>query len=62
LTVAEVVEVIVGQVLRTRPLEVAIPTGRGLLARAGGLAPGLALKLYPAMKKKGLDAQRRTGR
>ena len=62
LTVAEVVDVIVGQVLRTRPLEVAIPTGRGLLARAGGLAPGLAQKLYPAMKKKGLDAQRRTGR
>lgn len=59
LTVDEVVRVVLDEVLPKRPLEVTIPTSRGLLARAGGIAPAIAQKLYPMLKKKGLDGQKR---
>lgn len=59
LTVAEVVSVVLDQVVPSRPLEVSIPMSRGLLARAGGVAPAIAQKLYPMLKKKGLDGQKR---
>ena len=59
LTVAEVVDVVVDRVIPDRPLEISIPMSRGLLARAGGVAPALAQKLYPMLKKKGLDGQKR---
>ncbi len=59
LTVAEVVSVVLDQVVPSRPLEVSIPMSRGLLARAGGVAPAIAQKLYPMLKKKGLQGQKR---
>ncbi len=59
LTVGEVCDVILKRVLPKRPLEVTIPTGRGLLARAGGIAPGLTATLYPLMKERGRSGQRR---
>lgn len=59
LTAAEVTRVIVDHVLPKRPLEVTIPLSRGLLARLGGTLPAAAQKLYPMMKKKGLETQRK---
>ncbi len=59
LTTAEVVDAVLDRALVKRPLEIAIPLDRGLLARAGGIAPAVAQKLYPMMKKKGLERQKR---
>lgn len=55
----EVVRLIVGRVLRDRPLEAILPWSRGFLARLAGFAPGLASWLAPALTKKGLAAQAR---
>jgi 3-oxoacyl-[acyl-carrier protein] reductase len=60
LTVFDIEKVLVEHVLPKRPLEVTIPLSRGLLARVGGAAPGLAGALYPMMKKKGLAGQKRS--
>lgn len=60
LTVDEVVRAVIDRVLPGRPLEIAIPLQRGLLARAGGIAPAVAQKLYPMLKKKGLEGQKRS--
>jgi 3-oxoacyl-[acyl-carrier protein] reductase len=59
LTIDEVERVIMGEVLQRRPLEVTIPTSRGLLARAANTAPGLSRALLPLLKKKGLAVQRK---
>jgi 3-oxoacyl-[acyl-carrier protein] reductase len=59
LTVDEVTAVVLDKVLAQRPLEVTIPQGRGLLARAAGVAPAAAQALYPMMKKRGLAGQQR---
>ncbi len=57
LTTDEIVRVIVDQVLVDKPLEITVPLGRGLLARAASTAPGMSRFLYPILKKKGLAAQ-----
>ena len=62
LTVDEIVQVIVDEVLAKRPLEVTVPLGRGLLARAANAAPGMSQLLYPMLKKKGLAAQAKAKR
>jgi 3-oxoacyl-[acyl-carrier protein] reductase len=62
LTTREVVEVLVGRVLRDRPLEVAIPEHRGLLARAAGAMPASARTLYPLLKRQGLAGQSRSAK
>jgi len=62
LTVAEIERVIVEQVLPRRPLEITIPLSRGLMARVGGIAPGAAQLLYPLLKKKGAQGQRRSSK
>ena len=59
LTTAEVVDAVIHRALVKRPLEMALPVDRGLLARAGGIAPAVAQKLYPMLKKKGLQGQKR---
>lgn len=60
LTVAEVSRVVVEQVLPARPLEISIPVARGLLARVGGALPSTAKVLYPLLRKKGADGQKRS--
>lgn len=60
LTVEEVGQAIVEHVLPKRPTEITLPLGRGLLARIGGIAPGAAQKLYPMMKKKGQEQQKKS--
>jgi 3-oxoacyl-[acyl-carrier protein] reductase len=62
LTTREVVEVLIGRVLRDRPLEVAIPEHRGLLARAAGAMPASARTLYPLLKRQGLAGQSRSAK
>jgi 3-oxoacyl-[acyl-carrier protein] reductase len=60
LTVQDIERALIEHVLPKRPLEITIPLSRGLLARVGGAAPGLASVLYPLMKKKGLSQQKRS--
>jgi NAD(P)-dependent dehydrogenase (short-subunit alcohol dehydrogenase family) len=60
LTVDEVSRVVLEHVLPARPLEVSIPTARGLLARVGGALPAAAKVLYPVMKKMGAGGQKRS--
>lgn len=57
LTVEDVARVILDHVLPNRPLEVTIPQGRGLLARAANTAPHLARALAPMLLKKGKKRQ-----
>ncbi|MEZ4299336.1 MAG: SDR family oxidoreductase [Polyangiaceae bacterium] len=57
LTVEDIEKIIVDKVLPKRPLEVALPLSRALLARAAGAAPEAALALAPTLTKKGLAAQ-----
>ncbi len=60
LTVEDISRALFDHVLPKRPLEITLPLSRGLLARVGGAAPGLAGALYPMMKKKGLGQQKRS--
>jgi 3-oxoacyl-[acyl-carrier protein] reductase len=62
LTVRDIERAIVDVVLPKRPLELALPTGRGLLARVACAAPVLAQRLAPALLKKGVRAQARIKR
>lgn len=62
LSVEDIEEVIVSKVLPHRPIEVALPLSRALLARAANTAPKLALALAPSLTKKGLDAQEKLRR
>jgi 3-oxoacyl-[acyl-carrier protein] reductase len=57
LTVQDVEKVILEKVLPKRPLEVAFPLSRALLARAANAAPEAALALAPSLTRKGLEAQ-----
>jgi 3-oxoacyl-[acyl-carrier protein] reductase len=57
LTVADIARVVLDHVLPHRPLEVTIPLGRGLLARAANTAPELARVLAPVLLKKGKKRQ-----
>jgi len=53
LTVEDVAQVILGEVLTRRPLEVLIPKGRGLLARLVSVWPELGLRLAPRFAAQG---------
>jgi 3-oxoacyl-[acyl-carrier protein] reductase len=57
LTVKDIEDVLVDEVLPNKPLEVALPFGRGAAARLGNLMPGVASILVPLLSKKGLKAQ-----
>jgi 3-oxoacyl-[acyl-carrier protein] reductase len=57
LTVEDIARLILDRVLRERPLEVTIPEGRGLLARAANTAPALAGVLAPLLAKAGKKRQ-----
>jgi 3-oxoacyl-[acyl-carrier protein] reductase len=57
LTVDELTRVIVGPVMRRRPMEVVLPRGRGLLAKLATMAPALIARLGPALTKQGLRRQ-----
>jgi 3-oxoacyl-[acyl-carrier protein] reductase len=57
LTVDEVARVVVDRVLRERPLELAIPLSRGLLARLANTLPAPMLKLAPLFAARGRKRQ-----
>ena len=57
LTVDDIEAAIVKRVLPRRPMELTIPLGRGLLARAANTAPAAALMLAPTLTEKGRKAQ-----
>lgn len=57
LTVADIEEVIFDVVLPKRPLEIAVPWDRGLLARISCIVPESAAVLRPLLERKGLAAQ-----
>jgi 3-oxoacyl-[acyl-carrier protein] reductase len=58
LTAGEVAEVLVGEVLERRPLEVALPRSRKWLARVADLVPEVALWAKPLFEKQGRARQR----
>lgn len=58
LRVEDIETAVFDQVLTKRPQEVLLPMGRGLLARAAGLAPGVARLLTAHLRQKGLRNQR----
>jgi 3-oxoacyl-[acyl-carrier protein] reductase len=62
LTVEDIEQVVIGTVLPHRPLEVALPISRGLLARVANTAPGLSRVLEPMLRRKGLQRQERIKR
>lgn len=58
LTVDEVADVVLNRVLTRRPLEVAIPRSRELVARVADLVPALGLRVAPVLSRKGQRAQK----
>lgn len=58
LTTADVVRLLVEEVLPKRPLEAAIPAGRAALARLANAAPEMSARLAPMLRKKGLARQK----
>ncbi len=59
LTVEDLSQLILGRVLKKRPLLVALPRWRGWLARIGDLSPRMARSLASIMRKQGLLKQKR---
>lgn len=59
LMVEDVANAIVDEVLPRRPIELALPLGRSLLARVANTAPWIASVLAPSLLAKGRAAQRR---
>lgn len=57
LTTEDIEKAVFEKVLPKRPMEIALPLPRGLLARLANTAPELALKLAPSLTKKGIKAQ-----
>lgn len=57
LTVEEVSKIVLGKVLAKRPLEILIPSHRGILAKIGNVFPTIAAILGPILRKKGLEKQ-----
>ena len=57
LTVEDVERALVDEVLPKRPLEITLPIGRGILARAANTAPAASRWLEPILTKKGREAQ-----
>ncbi|MRG93210.1 SDR family NAD(P)-dependent oxidoreductase [Polyangium spumosum] len=62
LTVEDVERALVDEVLPKRPLEITLPLGRGVLARAANTAPAASRWLEPILMKKGRKAQERIKR
>lgn len=60
LTVDDICKAVLGPVLKDRPLEVTLPLSRGVLARLGGLAPGMAFSMEPMLRRKGRALQAKT--
>lgn len=58
LTVDDVARVVLGRVLRKRPLLVALPRRRALLARFADLFPSASRVLAARLRRQGLDRQR----
>lgn len=59
LTAEDVVDAIVGRVMTSRPLEIALPLHRGVLARTGDLVPGVVSRIEPLLRRRGEALQRR---
>ena len=59
LSVDEVADAVVNQVLVNAPLEVCLPRHRGILAKLAGVAPGLAALMFDSMHQRGVKRQRR---
>lgn len=59
LDLEEVSDLFFDQIFPLQPLEVTYPRSRGLLARAAGISPEIARVVGPALRKKGLQAQRK---
>lgn len=59
LTVEEVGDLLVGRVLRSRPLEATLPRHRGFIARLTSFWPALAGMVGPVLAKQGLARQAR---
>ena len=57
LTVKDIEDVLIDEVLPNKPLEVALPFARGAVARLADLMPGVASRLLPLLSRKGLKAQ-----
>lgn len=57
LTLKDVEEVFVDDVLRKRRLEVVLPRGRGMMARFAGMAPEITRFLAPTLMRRGREAQ-----
>ncbi len=57
LTADDIVKLIVDRVLVERPMEITVPVMRGLLARVATMAPALASRLDPFLRKKGRAKQ-----
>jgi len=51
------IEVALDEAFAKRPLELIVPTGRGILARAAGLMPGLGMKVVPLLRRLGRRGQ-----
>lgn len=59
LTAAQVVDLIVGDVMRDRPMEVALPFARGAAARFAGAFPSVIARLQPVFEARGRANQQR---
>jgi 3-oxoacyl-[acyl-carrier protein] reductase len=59
LSVEDIERLLVETVLPKKPLEVALPFLRGVLARVATVWPGVAPSLRPALERKGRVAQAR---
>ena len=57
LGVSEVVDAILGPVLRDRPMEIALPLSRGLIAKFGNAFPALGARALAGMTRSGLKRQ-----
>jgi NAD(P)-dependent dehydrogenase (short-subunit alcohol dehydrogenase family) len=58
LSLEEIERTVFARVLPQRPVELLLPTGRGLQARLAGAFPQLAARLLENLRKKGARAQR----
>lgn len=57
LTTEEVRDVILGPILKDRPMEYILPDSRGWLAKASSVAPELSSRVISILKKRGLKNQ-----
>ena len=59
LTVEDISRVVLGKVIKKKPLETSIPGHRGALCKIAGMFPGLTSSLFPVMAKQGLASMDR---